>query len=56
MIDWEEILMFVCATIAFLFFIGVFSFGIWSDYEIKKEYIEIEKARYQYQQCLEEKQ
>ena len=54
--DWEEVLTVVCSTIVILVIVGMFGFGVWTDYQIQKEYYEIEKAKYQCQQCLEEKQ
>ena len=55
MTDWGEVLTVVCTTIVIVVIVGIFGFGVWTNYQIQKEYYEIEKAKYQCQQCLEER-
>lgn len=50
MTDWGEVLTVVCTTIVILVIVGMFGFGLWTNYQIQKEHLEIEKAKYQ---CVE---
>lgn len=55
MTDWGEVLTVVCTTIVILVIVGMFGFGVWTDYQIQKKHLEIERAKIQCQRCLEGK-
>lgn len=50
MTDWGEVLTVVCTTIVILVIVGMFGFGVWTDYQIQKKHLEIEREK---MQCME---